>query len=148
MTLKEQLYQACQDYVDKRISNYKNELSTIKESLESMEKSSDESDDSGAGKLHTDFEKYNTYLAEAIHQKEQLKQINTQIFTENVWMGSLVHTNTAQYFISISAGKIEIDGKIYYAVSPVSPIGELLLSKKKGDTFEFNQKPFEIIDVL
>ncbi|PJB12396.1 MAG: transcription elongation factor [Flavobacteriales bacterium CG_4_9_14_3_um_filter_40_17] len=148
MTLKEQLYQVCQDYIDKRISNYKNELSTIKESLESMEKSSDESDDSGAGKLHTDFEKYNTYLAEAIQQKEQLKQINTQIFTANVWMGSLVQTNAAQYFISISAGKIEIDGKIYYAVSPISPIGELLLSKKKGDTYEFNQNSFQIIDVL
>lgn len=148
MTLKEQLFDACLTYIDKRISAYKNELSTIKESLESMEKSSDESDDSGAGKLHTDFEKYNTYLAEAIHQKEQLKQISCQIFTENARVGSVVKTDAAQYFISISAGKIELDGNIYYAVSPISPIGELLISKKKGDTFEFNQKSFKITNVL
>ena len=37
MNLKEQLLQACYSYVNKRIASYKDEIETIKESIESNE---------------------------------------------------------------------------------------------------------------
>ena len=38
MKIKQELLQACLDYANKRIANYKNELETIKESIESNDK--------------------------------------------------------------------------------------------------------------
>jgi hypothetical protein len=48
MKIKNELLQACLDYANKRIDNYKNELSTIKESIESNDKGGDDDDDSSS----------------------------------------------------------------------------------------------------
>ena len=52
-------------------------------------------------------------------------------------LGSLIITNKANYFLAISAGEIRIDNKAYYAISPSSPIGQLLLGRQLGDTINF-----------
>ena len=62
--------------------------------------------------------------------------------------GSLVFTNHENYFISVGLGKIEIDNEIYYSISAESPIGKVLLHKHKGNTFNFLNKKFTIINIL
>jgi transcription elongation GreA/GreB family factor len=42
---------------------------------------------------------------------------------------------------------LHIDGKTIFAISPASPIGKLLLEKKKGNGFEFNGKKYQIESV-
>ena len=56
MSIKSELLQACFEYVNKRITSYKSEIETIKESIDSNDKG-DEDDDSGNGKLFNDLEK-------------------------------------------------------------------------------------------
>ena len=55
-------------------------------------------------------------------------------------LGSLIITDKANYFLAISAGEIRIENTTYYAISPSSPIGQLLLGRQLGDTINFTKE--------
>lgn len=147
MTIKEQLLAICYDYANKRIASYKDEIETIKDSLENNDKSNDEDDDSGNGKLYNDLEKNAQHLSEATKTLDTLKLINPKSSHSTVVLGSIVKTNTSNFFISTSIGSIEIDGTTYFGISLLSPIGQLLKNKEVGDTIEFNGNKHTILEI-
>lgn len=147
MTTKQKLWQICNDRVDKRISDYKEEVNLIKESIESTDKGNSEGDDSGSGKLLNDLEKNMTFLNDAKKIKEYLSTIKTNIESNEVLLGSLVKTNVMHFYISTSIGKIELDNEVFYAISVNSPIGQLLMNKTINSTFEFNQNKYIISEI-
>lgn len=148
MKIKTELLQACLEYANKRIDNYKNELSTIKESIESNDKGGDDDDDSGNGKLFNDLEKNSQHLNDAQKMLDSIKAISPNVVSEHVVLGSFVKTTTNHFFISISAGKIDLDNLSVFAISPSSPIGTLLINKRKGDVVQFNNNSFTITEVI
>lgn len=148
MTIKQQLWQICNNHVEDRINDYINEINLIKESLESNDKGNNEDDDSGNGKLMNDLEKNIGYLNEARKTHEYLKLVKTNLLSTNAALGSLVITDTLQFFIAISLGKIKIDNNTYYAISLQSPIGQLLKQKIEGEQFEFNGTKYTIKQII
>ena len=148
MKIKSDVLQACYDYANKRIANYKNEIETIKESIESNDKSGGDDDDSGNGKLFNDLEKNSQYLTDAQKMLDSLKAINPKMVSDTVGIGSLVKTTTNNFFISISAGKIDLENISVFAISIASPIGVLLKNKVKGEQVEFNGNTFTITDII
>jgi len=146
MSEKEKLLQACYGYVNKRIDSYKNEIETIKDAIENN-KSSDEDDDSGAGKLMSDLEKNMQYLGDAAKMKDVLNQINPKTSMSIVGLGSLVKTSTNCFFISVSAGEIKLENKSVYAISMGSPIGLALAGKSQGEQLEFNGNKMKIDEI-
>ncbi|MBJ7882864.1 transcription elongation factor [Gelidibacter salicanalis] len=148
MKLKSDVLQACYDYANKRIANYKNEIETIKDAIESNDKGSGDDDDSGNGKLFNDLEKNSIHLIDAQKMLDSLKAISPKMVYDTVTLGSLVKTTTNTFFISISAGKIDLDDFSVFAISLGSPIGMLLNNKTAGDLIEFNGNTFTIIEVI
>jgi hypothetical protein len=148
MNTKQKLLQICNEYVDKRINDYKNEIQLIKESIASNDKGNSEDDDSGNGKLLNDLEKNMSYLNDARNTKEYLKQIKTNVESTEAMIGSIVKTNVMSFYISTSIGKIDIDGDVYYAVSVNSPIGQLLINKPVNTRFELNQNKYVITEII
>ena len=67
---------------------------------------------------------------------------------KSVNYGSLVITNTNYYLISIGLGSFISNNQIIYLISLSSPIGKILLDKKKGDSFFFNNNTEKIIDII
>ena len=147
MKIKTDVLQACFDYANKRIANYKSEIDLIKESLESN-KGGDESDNSSSGKLLSDLEKNSQYLTDAQTMLDNLKAISPKMISDTVVLGSLVKTTSNNFFLSISAGKIDIGNLSVFAISLNSPIGMLLKNKIKGDKIEFNGNTFTITEVI
>lgn len=147
MKIKSDVLQACFDYANKRIANYKNEIETIKDAIESNDKGGDD-DDSGNGKLFNDLEKNSQYLTDARKMLDHLNGISPKMVSDKVVLGSLVKTSSNNFFISISAGRIEIENLSVFAISPSSPIGILLKNKTKGDVIEFNGNTFSITEVI
>lgn len=148
MKLKSDVLLACYDYANKRIANYKNEIETIKDSIESNDKRSGDDDDSGNGKLFNDLEKNSLHLIDAQKMLDSLKAISPKMVYDTVRMGSLVKTTSNTFFISISAGKIDLDNFSVFAISLGSPIGMLLNDKTAGDLIEFNGNTFTITEVI
>jgi hypothetical protein len=148
MKVKTELLELCNQQVNKRINDYKNEIDLIKESIESNDKVSNEQDDSGNSKLLDDLEKNMNYLNDAQKTRERLQLIRPNLVSESVVLGSIVKTDSMLFFIAISLGKVTLKDEDYYIISMMSPIGQLIKSKTKGYQFEFNNKKYTITEVL
>lgn len=85
----------------------------------------------------------------AVAQEElrYLRQLKTDIPCRKVEPGALVNLSSQHLFVSVGLGKIEVEGEIYYAVSPVVPIAIAMKGLKKGDTFIFQGNKKEILDI-
>jgi hypothetical protein len=82
----------------------------------------------------------------AINQQQMfhLKSFNLLTKSQQIVLGSLVQTNIGLFFISVSFGEIKISDQAVIVISPVSPLGRLLIGKKVNDEFEMNNQKLNI----
>lgn len=148
MIIKQQLYSQCLEYIDNRLLTVQHTISEIQESLTSETKSSaGDKHETGRAMLQLEREKAGNQLAEIIKVKEHLSKINLQSTSAFIGLGSIVYTSKANYFIAISAGQLQVDSKQFFAISPSTPIGKLLLGKTIDDKITFRESTFSIIDI-
>ena len=69
-------------------------------------------------------------------QRNMSKVLNTS--TERIALGSVVFTNKARFYISVSLGEFFFEGDRFYAISEESPMAKMLFGKKPGDSFVLN----------
>ena len=123
-------------------------LNNIKDSLFDEEKSTvGDKHHTNRAMLQLERENLSQQLIEVERQEAILNKISIEHTTEIAHLGSLVITTGATYFMSVSAGVVEIEKITYYCVSLESPIGKLLLGKKKGDSIIFNDKEITIVEI-
>ncbi len=127
MIQKKVLFDYCKQYVDKRIALVTNEMNAAQEAANSETKgSAGDKHETGRAMMHLEKEKNALQLVEHLKLKKVLAQISPEETHQHVRLGSLILTNSGIYYLSIAIGKVEIGGKIYFVISPVSPIGNLL----------------------
>lgn len=98
--------------------------------------------------MHLEQEKLNHKLKEVLEQKTILDGINVTTDYTKVSLGSLVFTDKCIFFISSALPKIKIDDSEIIALSPQSPLGEVMKGKTKLDTFSFNKMECLITEVF
>ena len=79
-------------------------------------------------------------------QREMQKVLNNT--SKNVQLGSLVITNKARFYISVSLGEFFFENTRFYAISTESPMYKIMAGKSVGDSFVLNKIHQEIIEVL
>ncbi len=89
-------------------------------------------------KLMRQIELYAKQLDKAKIVINTLQKINVEKDLTEVEFGALVITNKQKLFVSAGLGKIEIEGDVYYAISPQVPIFNALKGKRTGDEVVFN----------
>lgn len=65
-----------------------------------------------------------------------------------VQLGSLVITNKARFYISVSLGEFFFEGDRFYAISPESPMARKMMGMVPGDAFTLNNIHQKIVEVL
>lgn len=145
--VKEQLFYECLNVLNKRIEKHKAEIELIKESMENEDKNSGDAEDEGTHDYSDNYEKALRYIKEADKMKNQLKQVDIFQMNDVVKLGSLVETSHANFFLSIPLGKIDLEGKTYFAISKEAPVGQLLLGKKNGEAIVFNGNTYKILKI-
>ena len=139
MNIKTALFKQCEAFVNKRLQTVEEIISSNRNALQSETKSSaGDKHETGRAMLQLEIEKASQQLSGIIKMKEILSKINIENTSEVAHLGSVVKTNKACFFISISSGQLMINDKTYFAISVSSPIGSKLLGKKVGDAFIFN----------
>ena len=86
-----------------------------------------------------------------LHQANKLKvQLNTVPITTSsiVDNGSIVITDSGNFYIAIGAGTMQVEGINYFAISLVSPIGQKMKGLKPGNAFSLNGKNYTINQVI
>ncbi|MBZ9626938.1 hypothetical protein LB450_02375 [Psychroflexus sp. CAK1W] len=149
MNIKPKLYHQCLELVEKRRNSIQNHIADIHNSLLSETKSSaGDKHETGRAMLQLEREKAGQQLAEIEKLRTLLSKINIQERPGKVGVGSLVFTSEAHYFIAVSLGALQTDAQTVYAISPVTPIGQLLMGRQEGDELSFNGNSFVIEQVI
>ena len=79
-------------------------------------------------------------------QRNMTKVLNTS--TDRIALGSVVFTNKARFYISVSLGEFFYEGDRFYAISEQSPMAKILFGKKAGDSFVLNNIAQTIENVM
>ena len=129
----------------KKLQTIQKTIEEIQKSLQSETKSSaGDKHETGRAMLQLEREKVGQQLSEINKTKMTLSKVNPDKRQDIVALGSLVYTNKLNYYLAISAGKIQINNEFFYAISANTPIGKLLIGKATGDDVTFNGNSIEI----
>ena len=143
--IKLHIHSYCLDYVNKRIKTCNEAMKSAQDAANEESKSSaGDKYETGRAMMQLEKEKHYTQLQEAHKLMQVLEQITPEKVNDCVGLGSLVETSKGSFYISISLGKVQVDDNDIFVVSPTSPIGIALQSKKKGDKIIFNGTDYEI----
>ncbi|MBT8262717.1 MAG: GreA/GreB family elongation factor [Bacteroidia bacterium] len=146
--IKIKLFSKCKDYISSHRERINMALSGIKNSLNDEGKSTvGDKHHTNRAMLQLERENLSHQIVEVEKQEAILNKISLEHLNEIAHLGSLVVTDHANYFMSVSAGAIKIEGKTYYCVSLESPIGKLMLGRKLGEVAVFNDKKINILEI-
>jgi transcription elongation GreA/GreB family factor len=143
--LKLRLYDFCLDYAANRLGNLRSAIESARESANEDNKSSaGDKHETGRSMAQLEQEKLSAQLQDAEKMVKSMNLIERGGFSSTVKPGSIIFTDNGNYFLSISAGKISIADLTFFAVSAVSPIGNVLMHKKEGEAFVLNGLTYRI----
>lgn len=139
--------------LNKCIDIQKNTVAISKKAMEdaltsaNAEKVTEELSDSFRESMHATRDMYARQANEGVNNLGLLNRINI-VEHEKVKFGSVVFTNFQNYFISTGLGEIKVDDLSFQAVSTLAPLFQILVDKRKGDTFMFLDRLYTVIEVF
>ncbi|MBD2753658.1 3-oxoacyl-ACP synthase [Spirosoma validum] len=146
---KAALFERCQTYVQQRIDTARQAMEAAQEAANSESKSSaGDKYETGRAMAQLERDRNAQLLAEALKLSQDLGRLNIDKSYDTVQPGSLVTTNRGSFFISISAGKLTVNGTDYFAISPASPIATALSGRKTGEVATFNKLAYQLVEII
>lgn len=137
MTLKQQIHARYQQMLQDRIDAFRDMIAALTEDASNDAKgSAGDKHETALSMMHLEQEKLNHKLAEIYEQKAVLDKIDPLANHAKAALGSLVEANGMLLFVSSALPKITIDGRAIIAVSPQSPLGQKLIGKEIGFSFD------------
>ena len=132
--LKYKVYKACLQHLTSNFKTLTDRLKSITEGLRNETKSSaGDKHENGRAMMHLEIEKMSQQMKVLNGMKRTMEQIDLKKESSTVALGSLVKTTKGDYYVAISAGKIEVDDYSCFAISAASPLGQEMLGKRAGD---------------
>ncbi|MBC7554009.1 MAG: GreA/GreB family elongation factor [Taibaiella sp.] len=137
--LKEKLYILCHDYIANRVAVIKQNVAEAQEAAgEDTKSSAGDKFEVGREMMQQEIELNLARLGEMYKLQITLENVHPSTKNAIVSPGALIYTTSGVYYMSIAAGKLQLDGTTYYAISPEAPIATQMMGKKAGDEFELN----------
>ena len=147
--IKQQLYQACQEYLQMRIDAAQQAIDAAQQSANDETKSSSgDKYETGRAMMQLEVEKHTSQLAASMKLRHTLNQIRIDHASATVQSGSLVVTDRDVFFMAISLGKVKVEDKSYFVISPASPLGQTLMDLKSGDRTIFKGQAYTIQEII
>lgn len=148
MKFKKELHAACLAFINKKIALLSELISDLHVAANNETKSSaGDKFETGRAMMQLEIEKNALQLREWQLQYAELERIDPLRSCLKAEAGALLKCNSGNYYIAVACGKMIMENEIYYAISVEAPIAKILLGKKRGDSFDFNGKKFQINEV-
>jgi transcription elongation GreA/GreB family factor len=149
MKIKEALFAQCRKVIDDKVIFLRGLLAEAQQAANEETKGSvGDKHETGRAMLQHERDKHAAVLAEALEQKKAFDMISPDENSLHIKSGSLVKTDEGNFLIAVGIGKIEAAGTAVFAIAPASPIGALMLGKKAGENISFNNKHYQIREVI
>ena len=138
----------CQQHIAQRLGTITQAQEAIRQALDEETKSTaGDKHETGRAMMQLEQEKLSVQLAEVRQLQQVLDRIQLEDLPPGIGEGSMVKTSQGNYFIAISAGKLELENGLYYLVSLASPIGAALAGHKAGEHISFRGQQVSILEV-
>ncbi len=148
MTLKAQVLNKLKIFLKEKISILKNELDKIQSEKNEITKSSvGDKFETSRSLMQSEYDKLQDQILKLQDQLNKIQLIDLNKKYSKIEFGSLVKTSNYYYLVSLGLGKFDANEFSVFLISLSSPIGKILINKKKGENFIFNNKTEEIIDI-
>ena len=148
MSFKVNVYSAFKQLLDEKISHVRLILQELHLSAANETKSTaGDKHETALAMLQIEQENKRKQLSELLHQKTLLDKIDPTIVSISVLNGSLVQTDKGYFFISTALGRIILEGKTLFALSPASPLGQKLMHLKPNDMVRLNERNYTVINI-
>lgn len=146
--VRNKLFNVCVNFVNNRINTLQSAIAHAQASAASETKSSmGDKYETARSMAQQEADHSRSQLADAMALKNVLDQCPMQPPGEMITTGSIVYTNHRNYFIAIAIGPVEIDDQTFLVISKMSPVGRLLMGKRAGDQFTWQDKQIIILRV-
>lgn len=122
-------------------------LRILEESLLSETRSSaGDKHETGRARLQSEQGKLLNMLNEILELEKSALQL--ELLPEgSPQKGALMSTDKGLFYLGLSLGKLEVNGESLYAISAGSPLGSVLKDRKPGQTVEFRNVKYRVLDV-
>ena len=148
MRFKENVYRAYQQLLNEKIMQVQQILQDLHKSAANETKSTaGDKHETALAMLQIEQENKRKQLSELLHQKTLLDKIDPTIVSASVLNVSLVQTDKGYYIISTALGRIILEGKTIFALSPTSPLGQKLIHLKLNDRVQLNERSYIVINI-
>ncbi len=148
-TLKLKVHQKCLHLALTKIEDLKSELESLKEASNADIKSSvGDKYETGRSMIILEKEKLVAQLQDAYKMKKALDLIDLGKSVNKVSLGALVKESDNFYYFSANFGALEIADVKVFALSTLSPLGQVMLNKTPGDSYKFRGTQSIIEEVL
>jgi transcription elongation GreA/GreB family factor len=87
-------------------------------------------------------------MSKEMNELKALDRLDPRKTIDTVGFGAVVMTDDQNYFLSISMGKMELNGISYFTISPMVPMGQALSGKKKNEITDFRGKKIKVLEVF
>jgi hypothetical protein len=147
--IKEEVILFAKSLVRQKILRQKSILDELSESIMNESKSSaGDKHETGIAMLHLEVEKNSKMLASLIEEEGLLNNLAMSQVGNRVKSGSMIRAGGQYFFVGIGLGNVKINGNSVVLVSANSPLGSLLVGKRKGDSFTFNKIEIAIEEIF
>ena len=148
-TLKLKVHQKCSYLALTKIENLKSELESLQEASNADIKSSvGDKYETGRSMIMLEKEKLVAQLRDAYKMKKALDLIDLGKSVNKVSLGALVKESNNFYYFSANFGALEIADVKVFALSTLSPLGQVMLNKTPGNSYKFRGTQSIIKEVL
>lgn len=130
-------------------------MKRILQSIRSVEDSMQQEGKSTAGDKHNtaraNMQLERERLGQSLRQLEQmsaqLDRIPLEEISGPVRAGSLIHTTSGRFYLSIAVDAKVVGDKTFYMVGLSSPLAQAVLGKHQGDFYKLNSQEFRVLEV-
>lgn len=148
-TLKQELLEKCEQFIQQKITALQDAMQGLKQDLENESKSSaGDKFETGREMINIEWNKLSNQLQQYEQMQSVIYRISLQGATGTVKTGSLVFTEKANYFISIPAGEMIVQGTKFYAIGSKAPVAIAMLGKTENESYTFNQQSVRIEKII
>ena len=140
------LHALCHAFIEQRIAAARTAMQAAQESSSSETQSSaGDKYETGREMANAERDRNAAHMQQAQQLQVELGRINPETVCDTVRSGALVSTSLGQFYISISAGKL--NGHDVFAVSAAAPVAVALKGLRAGQEAVFNGKAVRVLAV-
>ncbi len=146
---KTKLFTICRQMLEERISKCLSEVKNAQAFANEEEKSSaGDKYETGRALSHREKDMYSKQAALNKSELAALLSVDCLKIYASIQPGAAILSDDCTFFIAAGLGKISIDAKTVYLLSPFAPLAKMLSGKKRGDVLIFNSKKIIIRDIF